>query len=110
MTTTQTHRLFRSGDVGKLVAAGRKRARLTQAEFARRLGISRKTLSDLERGTAEHVSLKTALAALSLAGYVLQAFARRPPTLSEVMAQRAAHRARADEIGAMPPPGRKSRA
>jgi len=60
--------------------------------------VSRKTLSDLERGAAEHVSLKTAMAALTLAGYVLFAAERRPPTMEEIMARRAADRTRADEL------------
>jgi len=71
---------------------------VSQEAFAARLGVSRKTVSDLERGVAEHLSLKTAMRALSLAGFVLQASVRRPPTIYEVMTQRAADRARADEI------------
>jgi len=43
-----------------------------------RVGVSRKTLSELERGVAEHVSLKTVMKALSLAGFVLEASLRRP--------------------------------
>jgi transcriptional regulator with XRE-family HTH domain len=94
----QSQRLLKTFEVGRLVAAGRRRAKISQQAFAARLGVSRKTVSDLERGAAEHVSLKTAMKALSLAGYVLQASPRRPPTLSEVMAQRAAHRTRVDEL------------
>lgn len=94
----QTHRLLKTFEVGRLVAAGRRRAKISQQAFAAQLGVSRKTVSDLERGAAEHVSLKTAMKALSLAGYILQAALRRPPTLSEVMAQRAAHRTRVDEL------------
>jgi transcriptional regulator with XRE-family HTH domain len=91
--------------MGQLIAAGRRRTKLSQAQFASRLGVSRKTVSDLERGVAEHVSLKTALKALALAGYVLDASVRRPPTLAEVMAKRAEHRNRVDELdraGALP--------
>jgi transcriptional regulator with XRE-family HTH domain len=91
-------RLLRSFEVGRLIAEGRRSGKVSQQVFAERLGISRKTLSDLERGTAENVSLNTALKALSLAGFVLHAAPRRPPTLSEVMTLRAEHRARVDEI------------
>jgi DNA-binding XRE family transcriptional regulator len=66
--------------------------------FAQKLGVSRKTVSDLERGAAEHVSLKTAMAALALAGFVLYGTERRPPTLDAIMARRASDRARADEL------------
>jgi transcriptional regulator with XRE-family HTH domain len=103
-------RLSRSADIGRLVAEGRRRAKLSQEEFASKLGISRKTVSDLERGVAHHVSLQTALQALALAGFVLEASLRRPPTLSEVMAQRAEHQARVDRLteATATPPGRGS--
>lgn len=92
-------RLARSADIGQLIADGRRRARLTQAEFGKRLGVSRKTVSDIERGAAEHISLTTALAALWLAGFQLEASIRRPPTLNDVMARRAADIARAEQMG-----------
>jgi transcriptional regulator with XRE-family HTH domain len=93
----KAQRLSRSADIGRLVAEGRERAKLSQEEFASKLGISRKTVSDLERGVAHHVSFQTALQALALAGFVLEASAA-PPTLSEVMAQRAEHQARVDRL------------
>ena len=64
-------RLLKPFELGLRVARGRRRAKISQAAFAQKLGVSRKTISDLERGAAEHVSLKTAMAALSLAGFVL---------------------------------------
>ena len=91
-------RLARVSDVGRIIAAGRRRAQLSQEEFATRIGVSRKTLSDLERGVAEHVSLKTVLKALSLAGFVLEASPRRPPTLSEILAERAEYQTRVDRL------------
>ena len=95
---SQTHRLLKTADIGRLVAEGRRRAKMSQEVFAAQLGVSRKTLSDLERGAVEHVSLQTAMKALALAGFVLQATKHRPPTLAEVMEQRAAHRTRVDEL------------
>src|SRR5882757_809405 len=91
-------RLMKPFELGLRVAQGRRRAKISQAAFAQRLGVSRKTISDLERGAAEHVSLKTAMAALSLAGFVLYSAERRPPTMEEIMARRAADRTRADEL------------
>jgi DNA-binding XRE family transcriptional regulator len=91
-------RLLRPFELGLRVARGRRRAKISQAAFAQKLGISRKTISDLERGAAEHVSLKTAMAALSLAGFVLYSAERRLPTMEEIMAQRAADRTRADKL------------
>ena len=91
-------RLLKPFQVGLQIARGRRRAKISQAAFAQKLGVSRKTISDLERGAAEHVSLKTAMAALSLAGFVLYSTERRPPTMEEIMARRASDRARADEL------------
>ena len=103
------HRISQSNEIGRLVAEGRKRANLSQSEFATQLGVSRKTVSDIERGVAEHLSLNTALQALWLAGFQLEALPRRPPTLSEVMARRAVDQARAEQLAAsssasIPPP------
>jgi HTH-type transcriptional regulator/antitoxin HipB len=109
------HRVSQSSEIGDLIAAGRKRANLSQSEFAAQLGISRKTVSDIERGAAEHVSLNTALQALWLAGFQLEAHPRRPPTLSEVMTRRAADQARAEQLAATartsasPPAARRKR-
>ena len=83
------NRLKHPFEVGRLIASGRKRLGISQTAFSSRLGVSRKTLSDLERGAAEHVSLKTALRALALAGFVVDVSPHRPPTLAEVMANRA---------------------
>jgi DNA-binding XRE family transcriptional regulator len=91
-------RLLKPFELGLWIARGRRRAKISQAVFAQKLGVSRKTISDLERGAAEHVSLKTAMAALSLAGYVLYGAQRRLPTMEEIMARRAADRARADGL------------
>ncbi|MDB6084656.1 MAG: hypothetical protein JWN43_2537 [Gammaproteobacteria bacterium] len=91
-------RLLKPFELGLRVAQGRRRAKMSQAAFAQKLGVSRKTISDLERGASEHVSLKTAMAALSLAGFVLYSAERRPPTMEEIMARRAADRTRADQL------------
>lgn len=99
-SSRSAHRVSQSAEIARLIAEGRKRAHLSQSEFAAQLGVSRKTISDIERGMAEHLSLNTALQALWLAGFQLEALPRRPPTLSEVMARRAADRERAEQITA----------
>jgi transcriptional regulator with XRE-family HTH domain len=104
MGTSPSSRLLRPQDIGRLIANGRHRTGQSQTAFAERLGVSRKTLSDIERGVADHVSLKTALQALALAGFVLEASARRPPTLSEIMAERAEYQARIDNLPLRSPP------
>jgi transcriptional regulator with XRE-family HTH domain len=98
MPSSPAQRVLQTRDIGRLVAAGRKRARVSQTDFATQLGASRKTVSDLERGVAAHISLNTALKALQLAGFVLEARPRRLPTITEVMARRAADHARADQL------------
>lgn len=98
--TRSSQRISQSNEIGRLVAEGRKRGKLSQSEFAAQLGVSRRTVSDIERGVAEHLSLNTALQALWLAGFQLEALPRRPPTLSEVMARRAADQARAEQLAA----------
>ena len=101
MTSTRPpHRINQSNEIGRLIAEGRKRANLSQSEFATQLGVSRKTVSDIERGVAEHLSFNTALQALWLAGFQLEALPRRPPTLSEVMARRASDQERAEQLAA----------
>ena len=96
--TPSPQRILQTRDIGRLIAAGRKRARLSQTDFAAQLAVSRKTVSDLERGASAHVSLNTALQALQLAGFILEARPRRPPTITEVMARRAADQVRADQL------------
>ena len=76
---------MRPFEVGQQVAQGRRRAKISQDQFARKLGVSRKTISDLERGAMEHLSLKTAMAAMALAGFALYSARRRPPTMEEIM-------------------------
>lgn len=94
----EAERLLKPFELGLWIGRGRRKAKISQAVFAQKLGVSRKTISDLERGVAEHVSLKTAMAALSLAGYVLYGAPRRLPTMEEIMARRAADRERADGL------------
>lgn len=101
---TGSEHIRRVGDVGRLVAVGRRSRHVPQEHFARQLGVSRKTLSDLERGVAENVSLNTALQALALAGFTVVAAPHRPPALTEVMEQRAKDLARADELSASSAP------
>ncbi len=95
---TGAERLLKPFELGLRIAQGRRRAKISQAAFAQKLGVSRKTISDLERGAADHVSLQTAMEALSLAGFVLYSAERRLPTMEEIMERRAADRARADEL------------
>jgi transcriptional regulator with XRE-family HTH domain len=103
-----TTRITRSADLGRIISDGRRRANLSQEEFGEKLGVSRKTISDLERGVAEHLSMKTALAALWLAGFQLEASSRRPPTITEVLARRASDNAKSEMARTVEPPTAKN--
>jgi transcriptional regulator with XRE-family HTH domain len=85
-------RVQKSSQVGGVVAAGRKARGKSQQAFATELGVSRKTLSDFERGEGQNISLQTALRALSLAGLVVSIQEHRPPTLTEVLEAKAVRR------------------
>ena len=85
-----SERIRKPFQVGQFVAHGRARMRLSQEELANRLGISRKTLSDLERGVSTNISLSTALDALAQTGFVVEVSEHRPPQIDDVMAARAA--------------------
>jgi HTH-type transcriptional regulator/antitoxin HipB len=68
------HRLkliYDTAEFGDSVRRVRNDQGLTQAELAERLGVTRMTVSRLERG--DSVSLETALRALSECGYALAA-------------------------------------
>lgn len=87
-TLTEPRRIDHATQLGRLVAEGRKSLRLTQEQFAAKVNISRKTLSEFERG-AGNVSLASALRAVTLAGINLSAAPRRPRSLNEVLSEQA---------------------
>lgn len=95
--STERTRLGRAFEVGALVAQRRKQLHISQNDFSSKLGISRKTLSDFERGVADHISLSTALRAMALAGLVVEVAPHRKPTISEVLETRARQLTQADE-------------
>jgi len=82
----------RATDVGRLIAAGRKARAWSQAQLAELVGVSRKTISDLERGEGHHASLTTALKALSLTGFSVDIIPHRRPDIEEILRIRAAVR------------------
>jgi len=73
--------------IGQEIAEHRKKLKLTQAELARKAGISRATLEALENGRAGELGfskLTKLLAALGLE-LKLQAASSRRPTLDELL-------------------------
>ncbi|GGK65729.1 helix-turn-helix transcriptional regulator [Nocardia camponoti] len=60
-------RALTAGELGQAVRRAREQRGLQQAELAERVGVTRMTVSRLERG--EGVSMETAMRALSECGY-----------------------------------------
>jgi transcriptional regulator with XRE-family HTH domain len=58
--------------IGKLIKEERKRRRLTQAELARIAGITRQTLSKMERGKVALVTVASLLKVLDCLGLELE--------------------------------------
>jgi len=64
---------------GMLIRKARERAGLTQAEVARRLGMSRATISRLENGVAEELGVRKLSLACDLVGLELAIRPRGEP-------------------------------
>ena len=58
-------------EIGKKIKELRKRKGFTQEELARRVGISRQTLSNLERGLLGRITVATLIHVLHQLGYEL---------------------------------------
>jgi len=76
-------------EIGLLFKDARRRGRRTQAELARALGMSRATLSALERGRCEELGVRKLTALLQMVGLDLFVAPRKPrPTLDDLRAER----------------------
>ena len=75
--------------VGEQVAEHRRRLKLSQAELARKVGISRATLDALENGRAGELGFSKVAKLLTALGLelTLQAASPQRPTLDELMQQ-----------------------
>jgi len=73
--------------LGAQIAEHRKRLKLTQAELARRAGISRATVDALENGRAGELGFSKVTKLLAALGLelTLQTASSRRPTLDELM-------------------------
>ncbi|HEY3756779.1 MAG TPA: helix-turn-helix transcriptional regulator [Opitutaceae bacterium] len=72
---------------GEFIRAARKQAKLTQAELAQRLRMSRATLSRIENGTIEELGIRKFAQLCDRLGLELAVRPRRPPTLQEAYEQ-----------------------
>ena len=76
-------------DIGQLLKTARRKARLTQAELADPLGMSRATISSLESGRCEEIGITKLGALLDRVGLELTVVERRArPTIDDLRAER----------------------
>lgn len=74
--------------IGHLVRQERKQKRLSQEKLARRAGLSRKTLSDIENGSRAEIGLQTLLSVFREVDLVFEVKPFSPPTLTSLMSKR----------------------
>lgn len=72
---------------GQLIRDAREKSDLTQAELARRLGMSRATISRLENGTIEELGVRKLALLCDRLGLEIVVRPRRPPILHEAYEQ-----------------------
>ncbi|MFN0303314.1 MAG: helix-turn-helix transcriptional regulator [Burkholderiales bacterium] len=71
--------------IGEKIRCARKGAALSQAEIARRLGMSRATISAIENGTVAEIGIRKVMALCAVLGLEIEVAARRArPTLNEL--------------------------
>jgi len=64
--------------LGKKIKELRKEKKVTQIELAKKVGITRQTLSKLENGKIHKVSLQTFLKIIDLLDYEIEVVAQKP--------------------------------
>lgn len=78
-------------EIGELIRSRRKELKLTQEMLAKRVGVSRRTITQLELGQVSDLGIRKVMAILGALGYELHAEKIRTlrPTLDELQEQRA---------------------
>ncbi|OPZ82277.1 MAG: helix-turn-helix protein [bacterium ADurb.Bin429] len=72
-------------EIGREIRQARKERRLTQAALAAALGLSRATISQLERGTVQDIGIRKVVRVLEYLGLTLRVRPKgQPPTLEEL--------------------------
>jgi len=72
-------------DIGQQIRAERKRRKLSQADLARLLRMSRTTISQIENGTVQEIGVRKLIRILDVLGLELRVrSAGAPPTLDEL--------------------------
>jgi len=71
--------------IGKQIRQARKSRKITQADLADAIGMSRTTIGQIENGTVQEIGVRKLIRALEFLGLELRVRpAGRPPTLEEL--------------------------
>jgi transcriptional regulator with XRE-family HTH domain len=81
-------------EIGKLVKNARKKHRMTQDELAKKAGVSRKTVSDIENGQRADVGLQRLLAVFKYIDLVFEVKPFVAPTLKDLLREQSREEAR----------------
>jgi transcriptional regulator with XRE-family HTH domain len=77
--------------IGAAIATARRTAKLSQAELAHSLGMSRATISGIENGTVREIGVRKLIALCASVGFELTVRPKgRRPTLQELRAEQRA--------------------
>ena len=72
-------------DIGKQIRQARKNRKVSQAELAKSLGMSRTTIGQIENGSIQEIGVRKLIRVLEFLGMELRIHpAGRPPTLEEI--------------------------
>jgi transcriptional regulator with XRE-family HTH domain len=76
-------------DIGEQIRSARKRLKITQAQVATELGMSRATISQIESGTVQDIGIRKVVRIMEYLGLELRVrVAGTPPTLDELREER----------------------
>jgi transcriptional regulator with XRE-family HTH domain len=72
-------------NIGKQIREARKSRKITQADLAKTLGMSRTTIGQIENGTVQEIGVRKLIRLLDFLGLELRGRpAGKPPTLEEL--------------------------
>ena len=75
-------------DIGNIIRQARKERKLSQAELAMALGMSRTTIGRIENGTIQEIGVRKLIRLLEFLGLELRVRpAGKPPTLEELRSE-----------------------
>ncbi len=76
-------------EIGQLVENARKKHRMTQEYLAKKAGVSRRTISDIENGLRQDIGMQRLLAVFKCVDLVLGVKPFAAPTLNDLLREQA---------------------